>query len=261
MRPLTRALGFLSVLPFGKLANFERGHLPAMLAAFPLAGAILGALLGAFWHVLLQVMDARPAAAVCVCAWAAMTRAFHLDGLADCADGLGGSYSPAGRLKIMKDPHIGVFGTAALFGAMLIKYSALESLAMGIRAPLIFLGTDLGLAGRRMLLLALIFSASRLGLLCGACQAKYARAEGGLGKEFIDAVKPGVLLIGAVVPLALVFAWGFELGLCVLFAPLLVALLLRLLFGRALGGQTGDTLGATVELGEMAALLAVCLRK
>ena len=49
LRALFQTLGFLSILPLGKLAHFESRHVPAMLCLFPLAGALLGALLGLIW--------------------------------------------------------------------------------------------------------------------------------------------------------------------------------------------------------------------
>jgi len=256
MRSLARALGFLSVLPAGKLGEFETAHLPAMLAAFPLAGALIGALLGLIWCGLSMSLDASLAAALTVCFWVLLTRGLHLDGLADCADGLGGSYTPEGRLKIMKDPHVGVFGTAAIGMSLLIKYAALLSLASRELSPIVHWNTPWSEVINRMLLLATIFSVSRFCVLCVSYRAHYARAGGGMGEQFIVAVHEWVLMAGVVVPACLSSLWGLERGARLFFCPVLAALLLRILFQRALNGQTGDTLGATVEAGEFAGLIA-----
>lgn len=253
MRSLTRALGFLSIAPMGNLAHFETGQIPLMLAAFPLAGAILGAALGAFWHVLNLFLDAQLSAAITVCAWATLTRGFHLDGLADCADGLGGGFTPEARLKIMKDPHIGAFGTIAIVGVLLVKYSALTALPAH---PLPFAFPEQGKLIRGVVWFALIVSAARFGMLCGMVGARYARADGGLGKDFFPAAKPWVLLAAAPVPLALALLCGRERGLIVVAVPVAIALLFRLLVNRMLRGLTGDTLGAMVELGELGALIS-----
>jgi adenosylcobinamide-GDP ribazoletransferase len=255
LRSIFRALGFLSILPLGKLAHFETRDIPAMLAAFPLAGAILGACVGACWDGLVQVLPFDLTTALTICIWVLLTRAFHLDGLADCADGLGGSYTREGRLKIMKDPHTGAFGVVAIVCVLLVKYAALH----GYTVTDIFQIRRIQLQGgdsiRRMLLISMVMSSARFGILAAACGANYARdPETGLGKDFIASAKLWVLLIGAIVPLAL-GAYAFERrGLMVVAAVFSTAMLLKLLFRRMLGGQTGDTLGATVEVCEIVAL-------
>ena len=250
------------MLPLGRLAHFETRDIPAMLAAFPLAGAIMGACVGACWHGLLQVLPFDFATALTVCIWVLLTRALHLDGLADCADGLGGSYTREGRLKIMKDPHTGAFGVVAIVCVLLVKYAALH----GYSVTDIFQFRRMRVQGedelqRRVLLLAMVMCVSRFGILAAACGSDYARApESGLGKDFIASARIWVLLAGSVVPLALgVFAFEKH-GLIAVAAIFSTAMLLKFLFRRMLGGQTGDTLGATVEICEIVALALLVRR-
>jgi adenosylcobinamide-GDP ribazoletransferase len=258
MRPLLRALGFLSVLPLGRLAHFEKENIPAALAAFPLAGALLGALLGLAWHGAAIIFPEHIAAAALVLAWVLLTRAFHLDGLADCADGLGGGYAQERRLQIMKDPHIGVFGAAAIMCALLLKAACLLDLKP--LQPLVLMPLC-PVVLQRVLTLAMVLSAARFTVLIGACGARYARApEPGLGREFIVAARVWVVLAGCLAPVMLAFVLGGAVAWVVLAGVVLAALLLRFVFARAIGGQTGDTLGATVEVGEAVALLILCAR-
>ena len=115
-------------MPLGSLAHFEVVNIPALLAMFPLAGLFLGGMLGVFWIGLLQIFGTQLSAALLVAAWALLTRGLHLDGLSDCADGIGGAYTAQRRLEIMKDPHVGVFGTVAIVCTLLLKYSLLSAL-------------------------------------------------------------------------------------------------------------------------------------
>jgi len=229
-----------------------------MLAAFPLAGALLGAVLGLLWRLFAGTFNPQMSAALVVAAWVLLTRGFHLDGLADCADGIGGSYTREGRLKIMKDPHIGAFGTIAIVCALLMKFAVLSSFALTVpHSPFAWWSDNTNSWSECMLFTALILSSARLGILVGACGAHYARdPESGLGRDFIAGARPWTLLGGAIVPLAMGAVWAGANGFIVVLAPVLTALFLRRLFQNKLGGQTGDTLGATVELGEIAAILA-----
>jgi adenosylcobinamide-GDP ribazoletransferase len=261
MRSLLRALGFLSILPLGRAAHFDKQHIPGVLAAFPLAGALLGALLGVLWYGLMQVFMYTPATAMLIGAWLLLTRAFHLDGLADCADGLGGGYTRERRLAIMKDPHIGVFGTTAIIGVLLIKFSCLLHWPEFVLSPPRHVLSAHSPLMASVLTFALVLSSARFAVLVGACGSTYARApESGLGQDFIASTKMWVVIAGAIVPAALALILYSKQACAVLAAAVCIALLLRWIFNRAIGGQTGDTLGATVELAEAAALIVLSAR-
>ena len=185
--------------------------------------------------------------------WAILTRAFHLDGLADCADGLGGGYTRERRLEIVKDPHTGAFGVVAIVCVLLLKYAALSGGTFFVSAWLYGQGVWL----RQVLLLALVCSLGRLSVLLVAAGSNYARAEGGLGRDFIAGAGWGVLMFGCIVPAGLAYLVLEGRALWPVAAVIGAALLLRLIFSRALGGQTGDTLGATVEICEVVALVTI----
>ena len=258
--PFFRALAFLSILPLGRATGFESRHVAGMLAAFPYAGALLGALTGLFWHGVLQVFDPGLAAALTVGAWALLTRFFHLDGVADCADGLWGGYVAQRRLEIMKDPHIGTFGVVAVVILLLLKFSALQALAAwnweDPRTTLYW-----RVAGG-----ALVLGAGRWSMYLVILRAVYARASGGLGRDFVEAGGSKHVLhlgfSGGSLLMLLAAGAGFLPALAVLPAVLMTGVFLRVVFSRALGGVTGDVMGAAVEVGEIAALLAlaVCMK-
>ena len=138
VRHFLLALQFFTRIPVtGRLADWV-GFSPAMLRAsaahFPGVGWIVGGLTAAVLWGLLLLLPAVPAAP-----WVAaiastvfgvlLTGAFHEDGLADLADGLGGSAERARALEIMKDSRIGSYGTIALVLALLAKVALLALLA------------------------------------------------------------------------------------------------------------------------------------
>jgi adenosylcobinamide-GDP ribazoletransferase len=124
------AIQFFTRIPVtGQLANWV-GFSPAMLRAsaghFPGVGVAMGAITAAFSAVLLAVLPASVMLPFVVAVLGTvlsvmLTGAFHEDGLADIADGLGGSYERERALIIMKDSRVGAFGALALVLAVLTK--------------------------------------------------------------------------------------------------------------------------------------------
>jgi adenosylcobinamide-GDP ribazoletransferase len=170
--------------------------------------------------------------------WKVATGGIHLDGLADCLDGLGGR-DVAHRLAIMRDSRIGVFGAAALVMVLLLGVGALAELAPAARG--------------RALVVAPV--AGRLApVLLGAWFGPATPGEG-MGALFILGVSRWAAalhlaglcalswaLLGVSGPVAV----GVALGLSLTWAGFLA--------GR-LGGLSGDALGSSVELSEAALLL------
>jgi adenosylcobinamide-GDP ribazoletransferase len=242
LKPLRLALSFLTILP---LTSGEVGQedLQRSVVFFPAAGLVIGLLLVALcWLGLLLGMASLPLAVVLVGASAWLSRALHLDGVADLCDGLGGSFEAGRRLEIMKDSHIGAFGVVGLVLLLLLKVAGLEQL---VATP------------ENLLLIGMVPATARFAMLVAAFKARYPR-QVGTGHFVVGRVALPNLLLAALflAPLALL-AWQ---GLAVLVACLLPALWLRLKAQKALGGVTGDVLGAAIEWGEAAGwLVAACL--
>lgn len=138
LRHYLLAVQFFTRIPVtGRLAAWV-GYSPAMLRAsaahFPGIGWLAGGLSCAVFALLHQGLGAQQplaslvAAVLCTVATVLMTGGFHEDGLADVADGLGGSYDRERALDIMKDSRIGAFGAMALVLALLAKVSLLALL-------------------------------------------------------------------------------------------------------------------------------------
>ncbi|CAM3837633.1 MULTISPECIES: adenosylcobinamide-GDP ribazoletransferase [Pseudomonas] len=236
------ALQFLSSLPVrlpGMPAPEQMGR---SLLYYPLVGLLFGGLLWGL-NALLAGSPVLLHAALLLSAWVLLSGALHLDGLADSADAwLGGFGDRERTLLIMKDPRSGPIAVVTLVLVLLLKFCALLALL------------DSG-QGVLLLLAPLIGRAALLGLFLST---PYVRS-GGLGQALADHLPRGagklVLLVSA---LACVLLAGLK-GLWVVLVAAGVFAWLRRLMVRRLGGTTGDTAGAMLELLELAVLIALVL--
>ena len=131
------AIQFFTRIPVtGSLAEwvgFSPDMLRASAAHFPGVGVVIGGAAAAVYALgvlLLPDTTFTPlvAAAFSTVATVWLTGGFHEDGLADVADGLGGSYDRDRALEIMKDSRVGAFGAMALMLALLCKVALLALL-------------------------------------------------------------------------------------------------------------------------------------
>lgn len=258
-RPCLCAGRFLTRLPLPDPGPLDGPVLGRAVLCYPLVGLVIGGLLwGTLWTLLqlhpgpVAPAQAAPLAALALIAWVWLTGGLHLDGLADSTDAwVGGLGDRARTLEILGDPRIGAMGALALGLALLAKWSALLALiAAGDLWPLLWVPV----LGRVQILLLML-------------STPYAR-PGGMAAQALAWLPRGwawlsVALTLALVVLALVLdpgrdgsGWGWLLPLGVAGATLA---LWRRSMRRRLGGFTGDTAGALVEMTEAAVLLALAL--
>jgi adenosylcobinamide-GDP ribazoletransferase len=229
------ALTFLTILPL-RLRG-DAGPLGAAAPWFPLVGALVGGLAGGLRYASEPLFGPAVASVLALVVLVAITGALHQDGLADCADGLGVRGHRERRLAVMRDSAIGAFGTLALVGWALLLTTTLAAL-------------DDGEALRALVTAAI---AGRWAALIHAAAAPPARPDG-LGATFDPT--PAALAVATAATLAgVVLIDGPLHGLASAATAILVALATAAWSRRTLGGRTGDTLGATVALAEV----AVCL--
>jgi adenosylcobinamide-GDP ribazoletransferase len=237
-RPLydaAHAIAFLTIVPV-RLRGEPR-DLGRAAAWFPLVGALVGAAAGAARFCAEPLLGPTVASILALIVLVAVTGALHQDGLADCADGLGVRADRERRLAVMRDSAIGTFGTLALLAWALLLTAALARLGDAEAAK------------------ALVTAAvvARTAALLHARTAPPARADG-LGASFTVSTR-SLIAAGAVAVAVAVLVEGPVHGLAGAAAGSLVALAGSAWSRRALGGRTGDTLGATIALAEV----AVCL--
>jgi len=239
MRSLLFAIGFLTILPVRDHGQQLSGHEDLGKAAvwFPLVGVLIGAFTAAAYYGLMLFFPGLLAAALAATIWIVMTGGLHLDGLADCCDGLLCSYDMEKRLQIMKDPHHGTFAGIGMILVIMLKVIGLYSLPVG----------DCWL----VLLFAAAFS--RWLLLPAGLQSS-ARLHS-LGWQFSQGIQFKTLLFGALPVLILQILIGWKAFVIALMLWLFSLLIIRFVRMR-LGGMTGDAFGLIVELTELLVLIA-----
>lgn len=229
--PLLAALQFLTRVPVRR--QFSDKNLADSLLFYPLVGLLIGVVL------LLPVLGLSQApavgAAITLTVWVLLTGGLHLDGLADSGDAWAGGGSNRERtLEILQDPHCGPFAVVIILLTLMVKFAALQTLI-----------ADTGWLP--VLLAPVIARATVVGLFV---TTPYVRA-GGLGSTLASGLQPRAAWLS-------IAAIGLFCLLAGAFAMLLIALFLcaglRWLMVKHIGGMTGDTIGACVEICEAGAL-------
>jgi adenosylcobinamide-GDP ribazoletransferase len=252
-RDLAACLRFFSRLPMPTLPFDDDPHaapnLSRLAAMVPIAGvaiAAIGALALGLAHGL--ALPPLVCGTVGVGALVFVTGALHEDGLADVADGFGGGATRERKLQIMRDSRIGTFGAAALTLSLMLRACLL--------AALLDQGSGAAAAG-----ILLAGAASRGLALLPLALLPAARAEG-LGAT--NRLEASAALAAALV--AFVIAAGLGLGVLgfgravlAFVLSLAAALAMTWIARRQIGGQTGDVVGATQQMAEIACLCGLLI--
>ena len=259
MKSFFLMIGFFTRLPVPKVEFTEQSYQKAV-KLMPLVGLVIGAILVLIVFIAnLLAVPALIRGAIVLCAYIFLTGGLHFDGLADTCDGVFSGRNREQSLEIMKDSRIGVFGTLGIFMAGLF-YFALFSEAH-ITAVLVF-----PVVGRACCLIS-------------ASLVPYARTDG-MGKATGNAGGPVsvasavVSVVGASIltfPMYLIFAEPEEQSVVLLaivpivcsliaaLAAIIVTVIVTRTFKKRLGGVTGDTFGAVIELSSLVYLLVFIL--
>ncbi|MHB8846520.1 MAG: adenosylcobinamide-GDP ribazoletransferase [Nitrospirota bacterium] len=238
------ALQFLTIFTVRKDHEVDENDLARSMVYFPFVGFVVGIVLVYADKVLLRVFPDAISNIFLVLLSVLITRALHIDGLADSMDGIMGGKDPESRLAIMRDSRIGTAGVVGVFFVLLIKYVCLNNLFDEYKTA--------------ALLTAPAFS--RWAQMLMMFEANYGR-EDGMGKAFVGHVRLGGLAAASVISLGIsAFVIINEPRTIVLAAviPCLVALFTmvwRWFVVRKVGGVTGDSVGAISEMTEALTLL------
>jgi len=237
--PMLLAIQFLTQIPVRLKQPYGEREVGASLLYYPLVGLLLGALLAGL-HSLLHGVPVLLHAALLLAAWVVVTGALHLDGLADSVDAwLGGIGNRERTMAIMKDPYAGPAAVVAVVLVLLLKFSALVGLMQ--------CGSN-GWA----LLWPLLLARSAMPLLF--LTTPYVRPAG-LGSALAQhAPRRAMVLMLLATLLGVLAVLGMH-GVGLVLGCLAVFWLLRRMMIARLGGTTGDTAGALLEVLETAALI------
>lgn len=247
-----RSVAFLSRVPVPQ-RHFvgHDGRLSRAVRAFPLAGALV-ALPAAALAAVLAAFNAPPLllAFAALALSALVTGALHEDGLSDSADGIGGGRDRESALAIMKDSRAGSYGVVALVLVFGLRAAAIAALAATLTP------SGLGMA------LVAVAAASRTAMVWHWSLLPPARRDGvaaSVGEPQPTAVR--LAFVSGIVLSVLLLLPHATLTALLLALVLAVATVLgfnRVVLGK-IGGHTGDTIGATQQLSEVAVLFALAL--
>lgn len=228
------AILFMTRLPLPRSAH---SPLPLSSAApyFPSVGALLGLGAAALDVYLRPHLGAGAAAVATVLFLVMITGALHEDGLADCADGLGGGRTREQALHIMRDSRIGSYGALAIAGSLVARTTLIAELAP-VQTVTYIICTEC-LSRWTVLPLAYVLSPARTE---GAAPGQGARIAGRLPTFGIVA---STLFCLAITVSLLHAEWWRPWIACIL-----VTAMSAVYFQRRIGGITGDCFGAVIQI-------------
>ena len=240
------ALQFLTIITVKKSHKVEEGDLAKSMVYFPVVGFLIGVLL--VYADKVFVLIALPqtiATFLLVILSVLITRALHVDGLADTLDGMMGGHDHRSRLAIMKDSRIGTAGVVGILGILFMKYLCLNNLFASDRVGALLIAPVLGRWSQAFMVY----------------QANYGREEG-MGRAFVGHLRAGSMVAVSLIAVSLSAFVVVRLDprSVFLFFSLVIGVLLVTSLGKRylvhkLGGVTGDAIGAVSELNEVLVLL------
>ena len=243
------AAQFLTRLPTPRVADFEPQWLRRSLRYFPLVGGVVGLANVAVWWIAIQWLPATVAVGLMLAASLLLTGAFHEDGFADACDGFGGGTTAARTLEIMKDSRIGAFGAMGIFMMLGLKWAAIVDLP-AYTLPLLIVGAHVV---SRWCALGLVW---RLRYARADEGAKSLPFEAGLsGPEWLLAALLGAVLVAIVASITGLGRLEARALVAGVVAAAILAAGCAAYFRARIGGYTGDCLGATQQLAELAYLV------
>ncbi|MCG3863087.1 MULTISPECIES: adenosylcobinamide-GDP ribazoletransferase [unclassified Photobacterium] len=239
------ALAFFTRIPIPINTPFSTERLNHANRYFGVIGLIVGVICSLIYLIFILLFPPTIAIGIAMISGILITGAFHEDGLADVFDGFGGGWTIESKLNIMKDSRLGTYGASALVMALGLKWVTLVSLAnISLYFP--------------VYAFIVIHCISRVAAASLIFSYPYVRADQD------SKVKPlanqqslfdiGILLTTAVLILTIL---PLSLVLGCLVTTTLVRQSCGYWFNQQLGGYTGDCLGATQQLAEIAGYLTL----
>ena len=263
MKGFLLLLSFMTRIPMPK-TEYDEEKLGKSMKYFPVVGIIVGLILLFFCIVFTFIFKNLTYSAVLplmiivvILTDLITTGALHLDGLADTFDGIFSYRSKHKMLEIMKDSRLGSNGALALILYFLLKFVLLFSLTIESREATIYVIMTYPVV-------------ARFCSVVSCASSPYARGSG-MGKTFVDNTKTCGLIVATVITLLytvgmvfipFIFFTNYSLSIQFIIQTILVILVIVALLAlfayafsklieRKIGGITGDTLGALLEISSL----------
>lgn len=238
LKNFVTAVQFLTIFTLNKKHEVRENDLAKSMVYFPLVGFALGFILVNADKGLLWMFPHAIVNAMLIVILVLLTRALHLDGLADTLDGLMGGYDSKSRLHIMKDSRLGTAGVIGIVLLLLVKYLALNNLFSGSKVEALLTAPMLARWSQTLMVY----------------KANYGREEG-MGSAFVGHLRGNNMIAAFVVAFGLAIWVNGWIALYLVAGVLVFTLLGRWYLVKRLGGVTGDAIGAMSELNEVLVLL------
>jgi adenosylcobinamide-GDP ribazoletransferase len=248
------AVQFLTLVTVNRKEGVEEGSLARSMVYFPVIGFLIGFLLVNVDKAMLLIALPQTISNVLLVALSVLiTRALHIDGLADTLDGLMGGRDHPSRLSIMKDSRLGTAGAVGIFFVLFIKYASLNNLFDSEKVAALLTAPMLARWSQTLM----------------AFKANYGRQDG-MGKAFVGHLRTSSMVAASALALGLSAfvvveqdthsVIGLDTRSVILIISLVCGVMLLTFAGRwylvrKLGGVTGDAIGAVSELNEVLVFL------
>jgi adenosylcobinamide-GDP ribazoletransferase len=236
LRIFLTAVMFYTRIPVPKSVGYSQENMSRSTVYLPIIGLLVGAVGGGVYLLSDIFLPTGISVLLCMIATILLTGAFHEDSIADFCDGFGGGRDKEGILRIMKDSHIGTYGTVGLILTLGMRYLTLSNLYPGVFLAVIIAGNA--------------YSRFQPVLLINTSEYMRKNAENKAGGVVAELSFKTILIsfIFALIPMLFLPLWtsGF-----IILIELITFLLFRLYVHRKLGGYTGDVLGALQQISEI----------
>lgn len=230
---LLLALGFLTRLPISISLHYSESALNASSRYFGLIGAIIGLFMLAAYTSTSLLFPSSVAVLFLLIANLLLTGCFHQDGLADMADGFGGSFERSRKLEIMKDSRLGTYGSIALIAILGVHYALLIELDDLVVAVIV------GQTVSRCLATSIIYNTPYA-----------ADPDASKAKPLSQAMSATDFLVLLTTATASLLLLPPMISLSLIASLLLLRFLFKRFIIAHIGGYTGDCLGAAQQLSE-----------
>ncbi|WP_077339249.1 adenosylcobinamide-GDP ribazoletransferase [Pseudocolwellia agarivorans] len=237
------ALSFFTRIPVPQSMYYSPVLLNKSGRYFSLIGLLLAGILSLLFTLISPLFPDTISIALLVIVSLLLTGAFHEDGLADMADGIGGGMTVEKRLTIMKDSRIGTYGAVTLFMALALKLLVLIELAqIAYLIPSLFLGYALSRAVAASLIYDLPYVAD---------------IDTSKSKPLANKQSPFELRLLFIVGLAPLLFFSLTTALLLILTLFIFRAGFKQWLIKRIGGYTGDCLGACQQLSELLIYLVI----
>ena len=238
------AIRFFTRIPVSNRVPHSAEGLNHAARYFPAVGIVVGATSALAFALAALILPAPVAIIMAMVSSIYLTGAFHEDGLSDMADGLGGGWEKQRILEIMKDSRVGSYGVIAITMALLGKFVLLDALAP-------------------TWIPAVLIAAHAFSRYCAVlimAGLSYVREDAlSKSKPLATKLTRQALLVATLCGLIPLLLLPSAAALPATAAGLLVTIWLGRKLQKWLGGYTGDCLGATQQLSELAFYLGALI--